>query len=70
MWARKLTPRFLAIFVRKHVYTVWLQRRFWKAISDDEIEIEQIGPFKKSLSKDGRIWTWIVYILKLIPNMS
>ena len=35
-----------------------------------EIQIKQIGGFTKSLSEYGRVWTWIAYFLKLIPNMN
>ena len=35
-----------------------------------KIQIKQIGGFTKSLSEYGRVWTWIAYILKLIPNMN
>ena len=35
-----------------------------------KIKIKQIGGFTKLLSKYGRVWTWIVYFLKLIPNMN
>ena len=35
-----------------------------------KIQIKQIGGFTKSLSKYGRVWTWIAYFLKLIPNMN
>ena len=35
-----------------------------------KIQIEQIGGFTKSLSEYGRVWTWITYFLKLIPNMN
>ena len=34
------------------------------------IQIKQIGGFTKSLSEYGRVWTWIAYFLKLIPNMN
>ena len=35
-----------------------------------KIHIEQIGGRAKSLSEYGRVWTWIAYFLKQIPNMS
>ena len=35
-----------------------------------KIQIKQIGGFTKSLSEYGRVWTWIAYFLKLIPNMN
>ena len=35
-----------------------------------EIQTKQIGGFTKSLSEYGRVWTWIAYFLKLIPNMN
>ena len=35
-----------------------------------KIQIKQIGGFTKSLSEYGRVWAWIAYFLKLIPNMN
>ena len=35
-----------------------------------KIQIKQIGGFSKSLSEYGRVWAWIAYFLKLIPNMN
>ena len=35
-----------------------------------KIQIKQIGGVTKSLSEYGRVWTWIAYFLKLIPNMN
>ena len=35
-----------------------------------KIQINQIGGFTKSLSEYGRVWAWIAYFLKLIPNMN
>ena len=35
-----------------------------------KIKIKQIGGFTKSLSEYGRVWTWIDYFLKLIPNKN
>ena len=35
-----------------------------------KIQMKQIGGFTKSLSEYGRVWTWIAYFLKLIPNMN
>ena len=35
-----------------------------------KIQNEQIGGFTKALSEYGRVWTWIAYFLKRIPNMN
>ena len=35
----------------------------------EESEIKQIGPFKKSLSEYGRVWTWIVFFFFFFLNL-
>ena len=52
--------------VRKQPMHHELANLFLKA----KIKIKQIGGFTKFLYQYGRVWTWIVYFLKLIPNIN
>ena len=57
---------FFTIFGRKQPMRRELANSSLKAT----IQIKQIDGFTKSLSEYGRVWTWIGYFLKLIPNMN
>ena len=47
-----------------------MRRELENSIFKAEIKMKQIGGFAKTLSEYGCVWTWIVYLLKLIPNMN
>ena len=47
-----------------------MRRELANSLLKAKIKIKQIGGFTKSLSKYGRVWTWIAYFLKLIPNIN
>ena len=64
--ARSRNSDFFTIFGRKQPMRRELANSSLKA----KIEIEHIGGFTKSLSEYGRVWTWIAYFLKLIPNTN
>ena len=47
-----------------------MRRELANGLLKAKIKIKQIGGFTKSLSEYGRVWAWIAYLLKLIPNMN
>ena len=47
-----------------------MRREMAKSLLKAKIKIKQIGGFTKSLFKYVRVWTWIAYFLKLIPNLN
>ena len=47
-----------------------MRRELANSLLKAKIKIKQIGGLTKSLSKYGRVWTWIAYLLKLILNMN
>ena len=57
---------FFTFFGRKQP----MRRELANSCLKAKIQIKQIGGFTKSLSQYGRVWTWIAYLLKLIPNMN
>ena len=64
--ARSWNWWFFAIFGRQQP----MRREMTNSLLKGEIKIKEIGGFTKSLSEYGCFWTWIVYFLKLIPNMN